>query len=481
MSAEVWSWLSGSGRACSLLVVTEAGGLEQALAPSSAPVDTASAGSMGEDYLYDLRAQVAVAGGPSELSAAVGRGFPLPPARERGLLVGLDGVGEELHRRSPSAGAAFLAVPAGDLVGHLSEVVGQVSVAELGAAQVPPVLLGRREPLALQGAVPAPEDARSEGGAGEVGGDLLAEAQQDVEVDVPAVVAVGDLDGAGPAEQAAEPFAVLLPRGAGRDALPGVRQDVPAALLGLEGVEFDGVGLGLVLVDVPAVGLGDLDVGQALFERVPAGPLLGGEAEAVAAVVAHRQRQQERRPAELVDRAHHRREVVGPTGGDLRGAHRAAPHRPAGLQPAVRGGAGAVAVLDHPEGHARLGAHGVPAVPDALELRDAAELGPALPSVRPTLLGAGDLLRRPWLGVLAAASLPGPGAGSKSCCPFTENPRAHRAPPAAEAVGAGAGAPGPGPCGPGPSALLSSTRAAGPPAGRATRRRQRRAAPRRPR
>jgi AcrR family transcriptional regulator len=31
--------------------------LEQALAPSSAPVDDASTGSMGEDYLHDLRAQ----------------------------------------------------------------------------------------------------------------------------------------------------------------------------------------------------------------------------------------------------------------------------------------------------------------------------------------------------------------------------------------------------------------------------------------
>ena len=129
-------------------------------------------------------------------------------------------------------------------------------------------------------------------------------------------------------------------------------------------VEFDGVGLGLVLVDVPAVGLGDLDVGQALLEPVAPGPLLGGEAEAVAAVVAHRQGQQERRPAELVDRAHHGGEVVGAAGGDLRGAHRAAPHRPAGLEPAVGRGAGAVAVLDHPEGHARLGVHGVPAVPD---------------------------------------------------------------------------------------------------------------------
>ena len=70
-------------------------------------------------------------------------------------------------------------------------------------------------------------------------------------------------------------------------------------------------------------------------------------------------------------------------------------------------------------------------------------------------------------GVLAAATLPGPGAGSKSCCPFTESGRRHRAPPATVRAGAGAPA-GPGPFGPGPSALLSSTRASGPPRGPGT-------------
>lgn len=38
--------------------------------------------------------------------------------------VGLDGVGEELHRGTAPAAGAFLAVAAGDLMGDLGEVVG---------------------------------------------------------------------------------------------------------------------------------------------------------------------------------------------------------------------------------------------------------------------------------------------------------------------------------------------------------------------
>ena len=195
--------------------------------------------------------------------------------------------------------------------------------------------------------------------------------------------------------------------------------------------------------------------------------------------MAHGQGEHERRPAALVDRAHHRGEVVGAAGGDLDRAHRAGPHRPAVLEPAIRRRAGAVLVRDHPERRAAVGAADlVAALLDPLQLRDPAELAAAGPAVPAT--GLGTLLTLPLdgLGTLArttstprAAAVGGvvlaaAASGSKSCYPFTENPPAHRAPPA---VRAGAGAPAvAGPSGPATLSLLTSSRAARPAPGPAT-------------
>src|SRR4051794_21062450 len=145
-------------------------------------------------------AQVAPTGGPRELTPTLGRCLPLPPPRHDRLPVGVDRVGEELHRGSATSAPAFLAVRVSDLVGDLGEVVGEVAVAELHPAQVPAVLLGSVEPLALQRRAPAGEHAGTDGAGDQLGGDLLAETEQGVDVDVPAVVAVGDLDDPGPPE-----------------------------------------------------------------------------------------------------------------------------------------------------------------------------------------------------------------------------------------------------------------------------------------
>ena len=188
-----------------------------------------------------------------------------------------------------------------------------------------------------------------------------------------------------------------------------------------------------------------------------------GEPEAVAAVVAHRQGQQERRAAELVDRAHHGGEVVGAAGGDLRGAHRAAPHRPAGLEPAVGGGAGAVAVLDHPERHSGFGVH-----------RCARSTGSARAALmrRSWARRCHRFARRSCAPATCSADLgwacprrrrlPGRVADRRVVAPLPRAGRASSGTTSASAR-AGAGAPAvPGPCGPGPLPLLSSTRGARP-------------------
>ena len=174
-----------------------------------------------------------------------------------------------------------------------------------------------------------------------------------------------------------------------------------------------------------------------------------------------------------MDRAHHRGEVVGATGGDLDRAHRAGPHRPAVLQSAVGRRPGAVLVRDHPQRRASLWAADlVAALLDPLQRRDPAELAAAGPAVPATGLGTLLALLLDGLGALArttstprAATVRGvvlasAASGSKSCYPFTENPPAHRAPPA---VRAGAGAPAvAGPSGPATLSLLTSSRAARP-------------------
>ncbi len=93
----------------------------------------------------------------------------------------------------------------------------------------------------------------------DLGRDLVAEAEQHVDVDVPAVRAVGGFDRPGPAEQPAEQVGVLLPRGPGGDGGPRVPEGIPAALPGLDRGEFDLLGLGGALVDVPPVRFGYLD------------------------------------------------------------------------------------------------------------------------------------------------------------------------------------------------------------------------------
>ena len=129
---------------------------------------------------------------------------------------------------------------------------------------------------------------------------------------------------------------------------------------------------------------------------------VGGQAEAVAAGVAHGQGEHERRAAALVDRAHHRGEVVGATGGDLDRAHRAGPHRPAVLQSAVGRRPGAVLVRDHPQRRAGLWAADlVAALLDPLQLRDPAELAAAGPAVPATGLGTLLALLLDGLGALA--------------------------------------------------------------------------------
>ncbi len=103
------------------------------------------------------------------------------------------------------------------------------------------------------------------------------------------------------------------------------------------------------------------------------GPVLAAETDAVAARVAHRQGEHERRPTRRVDGAHDAGEIVRAAGGDLRGAHRARPHRPTSNEAAVGGGAGAVRVCDHAERRTELRAgRVVPAGADALEPRNPA-------------------------------------------------------------------------------------------------------------
>src|SRR5206468_3597941 len=123
-------------------------------------------------------------------------------------------------RCTATLGTTVFAWCAGDLVGHLGEVVSQVPVAELGLAQVPAMFVGGVKALALQCTAPAPEHAPADTGGDELGGDVVGEAQQRVNVDVPAVGAVGDLHDPRPAEQAAEQVGVLHPRGAGGDRGP---------------------------------------------------------------------------------------------------------------------------------------------------------------------------------------------------------------------------------------------------------------------
>jgi hypothetical protein len=85
-------------------------------------------------------------------------------------------------------------------VSDLGEVVGQVAVAELHTTQVPPVIVGRVEALAFEGGAPAGEYAGADRAGDDLGRDLLAEAQQSVDVDVPSVLPVGDLDDPRPAQ-----------------------------------------------------------------------------------------------------------------------------------------------------------------------------------------------------------------------------------------------------------------------------------------
>src|SRR4051812_31023559 len=100
---------------------------------------------------------------PRELLAPLGRRFPLPPAREVLDPVCVDRIGEELHRCPAARAPAFLVVAAGDLVGNFREVVGQVSVAEADLADVPAVLLGGVEAVALQRPAPAAERESTDG------------------------------------------------------------------------------------------------------------------------------------------------------------------------------------------------------------------------------------------------------------------------------------------------------------------------------
>ena len=180
-----------------------------------------------------------------------------------------------------------------------------------------------------------------------------------------------------------------------------------------------------------------------------------------------------------MDRAHHRSEVVRTAGSDLDRAHRARPHRPAVLEPAIGRRAGAVLVRDHPQRRARVrSADLVAALLHPLELRHLAELAAAGPAVTATGLGSLLSLLFDGLGALARTTstprtaavggvvLAAAPSGSKSCYPFTENPPAHRAPPT---VRAGAGAPAvAGPSGPATLSLLTSSRAARPAPGPAT-------------
>ena len=155
------------------------------------------------------------------------------------------------------------------------------------------------------------------------------------------------------------------------------------------------------------------------------------------------------------------------------------PHRPAVLEPAIGRRAGAVLVRDHPQRRASIGtADLVAALLHPLQRRDRAKLTAAGPAVTATGLGPLLALRLDGLGTLARTTstprtatvggvvLAAAASGSKSCYPFTENPPAHRAPPA---VRAGAGAPAvAGPSGPATLSLLTSSRAARPAPGPAT-------------
>lgn len=150
-------------------------------------------------------------------------------------------------------------VAAGDLVGDLGEVVGQVAVAEADLAHVPAVLFRGVEAMALQGRHQRPKARAPTVSRTSSTGMSPSEAEQGVDVDVPAVAvaalgavrvvadpeAVGDLDDLGPAEQPAEQLLVGLPLRAFGDGLPSVGAGVPAATTGSDLGFFHGVGLGL--------------------------------------------------------------------------------------------------------------------------------------------------------------------------------------------------------------------------------------------
>ena len=176
------------------------------------------------------RAEVAPTARPGELASAVGGLLPLPPAGQVFGAVGVDGVGEELHRSAAAVAAAVLAGGAGDFVGHLGEVVGQVALAELGLAQVPAVLVGGVEALALQGAAPAAEHAGADVGGDELGGDVVGETQQTwtwtCQPLAPSVTSTTRAHPSSPPNSCG----VLDPGRAGGDGGPGVAEDVPAAL-----------------------------------------------------------------------------------------------------------------------------------------------------------------------------------------------------------------------------------------------------------
>jgi len=221
-------------------------------------------------------------------------------------------------------------------------------------------------------------------------------------------------------------------------------------------VFLDGIGLGLVLVEVPAQLVGRLVLGAALLQLAQPRPVRAREPEPVPAAVAHGQGEHERRAAQLVDRAQHRSQVVGAAGGDLGRALRAAPHRnpqanPA--NPAVREPSRFVVSATVTPASRSSGVPQVRTRDSPVELSTAGEpTGPTHPG--PFLALVIDALR--------ARVLPAAARRVKSSCPFTESRPRHPAPPT---VRAGAGAPEPGPVGPSTVALLSSTRARRPPSG----------------
>lgn len=84
------------------------------------------------------------------------------------------------------------------------------------------MLIARVETLSVQLTTPTIEHPRSDTGGYKIARDGVGEAQERVDVYVPAVGAIGDLDDPRPAEEAPEQLLVLPPGRAAGDLAPGI-------------------------------------------------------------------------------------------------------------------------------------------------------------------------------------------------------------------------------------------------------------------